>query len=686
MLAYGLAVVLLMVASRFGVPSIVALIAAGVVAGPSGLGFVTSQANVDVMAEIGVALLLFTAGLEFSLNELRRLWRRIVPGGVAQVALTMLVTGAVVGLLFGGSWTRIIVVGLFVALSSTAVVLKELARKNMLHSPYGRLSVGVLLLQDIVVIAVLASAPTLLGASGGGAHGAAGGSVGEVLLTLGVVGGGVLLLGRWVLPWLLRLAASLSREAFSLSVLLASVGTAYLAASLGLSMAAGAFLAGLVLAEGEFSHQVHADIRPLRDLLASLFFISIGMLLDVGAMLPILPLVLCVALAIIVSKTAVCAGAVALTGTPVRVAFATGFALAQVGEFSFVLGRTALQGGVISPEWWQVLLGASVVTMALTPNMITLAPSLAARLSKGLVGTPDTLTEARESLRDHVVILGYGMGGQLLGRSLAELSVPHVILELNGATVRTAREAGVNIHYADVSSPEPLEAAAVEHAAAVVVVISDPAASERAVRAVRGMAPHVPIITRTRYRLEAERLTQSGATLAVAEELEASLEVLSQLLARLHIPGNVVETLVDNYRRVLGSARTHASRARSVPFEQLPKEIVDAPVSSFRLSDGGWAVGRTLKDIDLRGATGATVIAVRRASGTITSPDGSFVLAGGDDIFLLGDDSDVLLARGLLSDGPRGPRSAAKSEGSTTSTATSAGGTAVGSGDGGHAA
>jgi CPA2 family monovalent cation:H+ antiporter-2 len=228
-----------------------------------------------------------------------------------------------------------------------------------------------------------------------------------------------------------------------------------------------------------------------------------------------------------------------------------------------------------------------------------------------------------------------------------------VVLELNGATVRSALERGVNIHYADVAAREPLEAAGVAHAAAVVVVISDPDASERAVRAVRALAPEVPIITRSRYRLEAERLTGAGATLAVAEELEASLEVLSQLLVRLHIPSNVVEALVDNYRRVLGTASSRSSRAKPLSFEELPKEIIDAPVSSFRLAADAWGVGRTLQEAALRATTGATVLAVRRSGETITSPHGSFALAAGDDIFLLGDDSDVLLARTLLRDGPR---------------------------------
>ena len=646
-LVYAMAVVLLLVGGRLRIPSIVTLIGAGVIAGPAGMGLLKSAEDVELLAEVGVALLLFTAGLEFSLNDLRRMWRTLLPGGLAQVAFTAAVTGGVVALLAGGSMTRLAVIGLFVALSSTAVVLKELARHNQLHTPQGKLSVGVLLLQDIVVIAVLATAPTLLNNSGGESN------IGTALLRLALVSGGVLLIGRVLLPRLLHMAATYSREAFALSVVLASVGTALLAAAGGLSMAAGAFLAGLILAEGEFSHQVHADVRPLRDLLASLFFISVGMLIDLREMWPVMPYVVGVAAAIMVTKAGVAAGALVITGSPPRVALAAALALAQVGEFSFVLGRAALAGGVISATWWQVLLGASVITMALTPSLIAIAPSVATRLTRRTSSAIGTLDEVRDTLRDHVVILGYGMGGQLVARSLAELSVEHIVLELNGATVRNALAQGVNIHYADVSAPEPLEAAGVAHAAAVVLVLSDPDASERAVKVVRSLSPDVTIIVRTRYRTEAERLIASGATLAVAEELEASLEVLSQLLTRLHIPGNVVETLVDTYRRTVGAAESRLSKARAIPLDQLPREIVDAPVSSFRLPPAGWAVGRTLQELDLRNTTGATVLAVRRGGRTTTSPQGSFRLDAGDDIYLLGDDSDILLARALVTDGPR---------------------------------
>jgi CPA2 family monovalent cation:H+ antiporter-2 len=645
---YALAVVLLLVGARLRVPSIVALIVAGVIAGPAGAGLMSSAEDVDLLAEIGVALLLFTAGLEFSLTELRRLWRTIVPGGVAQVAMTAAITGGLVAIGAGGPTSRIAVVGLFVALSSTAVVLKELARRNYLHTPHGRLTIGVLLLQDIVVIAVLAAAPTLLGVGAGANEGVA-----TALVRLAAVGGGVLLIGRVLLPLLLRTAAAWSREAFALSVLLASVGTAMAAQLGGLSMAAGAFLAGLILAEGEFSHQVHADIRPLRDLLASLFFISVGMLIDVSAMLPVGGLILLFAVAIMVVKAIAAIAALLATGAPPRVSFASALALAQVGEFSFVLGRTALQGGVISDEWWQVLLGASVLTMALTPTLVAVAPTVAAWLADRWGPQSPAAPGAAEHPHGHVVILGYGIGGKLVARSLTELSVPHVVLELNGATVREARERGVNIHYADVAAPEPLHAAGVESAAAVVALISDPDGSQRAVRAIRAMAPDVPIIARTRYRVEAERLASAGATMAVAEELEASLEVLSQLLMRLHIPGNVVETLIDTYRRAAGAPAVRAARAPAIPLDQLPREIANAPVRSFRLADEAWAAGKTLQNLDLRNRTGATVLAVRRGGQMTTTPAGTFTLAGGDDLFLLGDDSDITLARSLLADGPR---------------------------------
>lgn len=642
-LVYALAVALIVLATRVGVPSIVALIATGVLAGPSGLAFVPNQHDVETLSEIGVALLLFMAGLDFSIGELRRIWRRVLVGGVGQVAITAAIAGGLLALVSVATSSRLIVVGLFIALSSTAIVLKELNRLNHAHAPHGRLAIGVLLLQDIIVIGVLVFAPVILGTAAS-VHPVTG------LLRLVVVLGGLFFVSRFALPALLRTVSGTSREAFSIAVLLASVGTAYVTSLLGFSMVIGAFLAGLVLAESEFSHQVHADVRPLRDLLASLFFISIGMLVDPRQLGSSLPILLVLACAIALVKTAGAAGAFLLAGAPHRVAVASAVALAQVGEFSFVLGQSALNAGVLGAAEWQVLLGASLLTMAATPSLVRMAPSIGARFARH--GRDQEPLDALPAMSQHVVILGYGIGGRLIARALTEVAAPYLILELNGANVQEGRAQGQPIFYADATVPEPLDAAGVTRAAAVVALLSDPDASERAVRAVRSLSPTVPIVVRTRYRLEAERLTRAGATLAVAEELEGSLEALAQLLARLHIPGNVVEVLLDTYRRTTTSA-ARGRLARAVPFSELPVEIADAPVATFRLRGGMWGVGRTLAELDLRAATGATVLAVRRGDRTLTSPDGGFRLAIGDDLFLLGDDADVLLAQNRLESGPR---------------------------------
>ncbi|MFN2444205.1 MAG: cation:proton antiporter [Vicinamibacterales bacterium] len=645
-LVYALAVGLIVIAARLRVPSIVALIAAGVLAGPSGFALVPNQEDVETLSEIGVALLLFMAGLDFSIGEIRRLWRRVLIGGVGQVSFTIAIAGSLVAVLGPTTSSRLFIIGLFVALSSTAIVLKELNRLNHAHAPHGRLAIGVLLLQDLIVIAVLVFAPVILGT-------AVDMNPATGLLRFAVVLGVLFLVSRVALPLLLRIVSATSREAFSVAVLLASVGTAYLTSMLGLSMAVGAFLAGLVLAESEFSHQIHADVRPLRDLLASLFFISVGMLVDPLQMGSSLPLLVILACAIAVIKASAATGALLIAGAPLRVAVATAVALAQVGEFSFVLGQSALDAGVLARGEWQLLLGASILTMAATPGLIGLAPAIGARFARR---RPEMApwTDALPRMSHHVVILGYGIGGRLISRALSELGMPYLILEMNGANVQEGKARGEPISYADATVPEPLEAASITSAAAVVAMLSDPDASHRAVRAVRELSPTVPIVVRTRYRAEAERLMRAGATLAIAEELEASLEVLAQLLSRLHIPGNVVEVLLETYRRTTINASGNRGRAApAVPFGELPVEIADAPVATFRLDESMWGVGHSLAELDVRASTGATVLAVRRGTRTLTSPDGGFRFEAGDELYLLGDESDIKLARRRLEQGPR---------------------------------
>ena len=642
-LTYAVALLFIVVLARLRIPQIVALIAAGVVAGPSGFGFVGTAEEVNTLAEIGIVLLLFTVGLDFSLGEVQRIWKTVLGGGTLQivgtaVAFVLLLTPVL------GSWRVGLFIGFFVALSSTAIVLNELGGRNQLDAPHGRLMVGVLLFQDLCIVGLLLLVPILSGRTPFTA-------VPMVLLRTVLVIGAVAAVSRFVLPKLLGIVSRSGRqEAFALAVVLASIGTAWISSLVGISMALGAFLGGLVLAESEFSHQAFAEIRPLRDILAGLFFISLGMLVDVTLVLRTIPIVLGVTIAIVVAKAAVAAGALWLVATPLRVAVTAGIGLAQIGEFSFILGRAGRELGLLTPREWQILLAASIATMVLTPTLLAVAPRVAARIAGAAKHMkPSDTPSDLPHLSDHVVIVGFGVGGRLLGRALRDLGVPYLILELNGSTVRRGRREGEPIFFGDATSPDAMRGAGVERARAVVAVISDPHASAHLVIAVRALAPHVPVIVRTRYNAEAESLLRRGATVAVAEELEASLEVLAQLLARLDVPGNAIEVLLEGFRR--DSTGIRPMRAPSRPFDSLPPEIRHTPISSHEIRPGDWAVGRTLAEINLRATTGALVIAVRQGNRHRASPPAELPVGEGTVLYLLGDDSDVLLARRRLTTG-----------------------------------
>ena len=643
-LTYGLALLLLLTAGRLRIPSIVALIVTGVIAGPSGIAIVATQEDVDLLAEVGIVLLLFMVGLEFSVGELRRVWRTVVFGGTLQVALTVAAAMGLVALVATGASRLALFVGFFAALSSTAIVLKEMTGRNQADSLPGRLTTGVLLFQDLLIIVLLALQPL---AAGTMPLASALGGVGWTLLAMALAAG----VGWLVLPRLLRMAADLrARDAFTLAVLLASVGTAWLTSVLGVSMALGAFLGGLVLGETEFSHQIHAELRPLRDALASLFFISMGMLIDPAVVVSSAGYVFGTAVAIVVVKALAAVSAFLLVGTPLRVAVAAGLMLAQAGEFSFLLGRTSVEAGIIPADVWQVLLSAGVLTMLTTPALVAYAPSIGSWVAKRAGSrAQERETDREEEISGHVVIVGFGIGGRLLASALRGIGQPYLVLDLNAATVRDARRAGERIYFGDASNRDALAVARIDSAVAVVGLMSDPDASIRLVRTVRAISPTVTLIIRTRYRTEADRLRQAGATVAIAEELEASLEALAQLLARLHVPGNVITVLLETFRRSGDSSRTR--QAPSIPFMGMPEQVRDMPISTHRLEDSDWSAGRTLGDVDLRARTGATVVAVQKGEEYVTSPAAALVLAPGDVLYLAGDDSDVQLARARLTDG-----------------------------------
>ncbi|MBI3002434.1 MAG: cation:proton antiporter [candidate division NC10 bacterium] len=643
-----LSVLVVTVFTRLRLPTIVGFLASGILMGPYGLSLVADVHSVEVLAEIGVVLLLFTIGIEFSLTRLSQIGRAVWGGGTAQVLATIAATAAI-GALWVTDWKPATFFGFLLALSSTAVVLKTLVDRAEIDSPHGRCVLGILIFQDLCVVPMMLLAPLL----GTGAASAA-----DVLRTLALAAGvvGVVLLGaRYVVPRLLyEIVRTRSRELFVISVIVICLGTAYATAQAGLSLALGAFLAGLVISESEFSTQALTEILPFRDSFTSLFFISIGMLMDLRFVLGHPFTVLGLAAAVLLGKALLGGGSVLLLGYPVRSAILGGLALAQVGEFSFVLSKAG-QGFGLLTEWGSsAFLSASVLTLLLTPFLIQAGPGLTdrlrvlERLERWFPGrryreyTPEGL-----ALKDHVIIVGFGLNGRHLARVLKQVGVPYAILEMNGETVRRMRKQGEPIYFGDVTSVEVLEHLGVSRARLLTVAISDPTAVQRAVRLAREANPKLYIVARTRYAVQVDDLYRLGADEVISEDFETSIEIFARVLRRYQVPRNVIGEQINQIRR----ERYEMLRDVAVPAETL-RSLAGAlgavGVESFRLRADSPAVGRTLRDLDLRTQTGVTVIAVIREGQVRSSPDPAAPLAPGDTLVCIGAAPDIERAAALL--------------------------------------
>jgi CPA2 family monovalent cation:H+ antiporter-2 len=630
---FGAALVVVLLLSRLRLPTIAGYIVAGALLGPSGFGWVKDAHEIEQLAEIGVVLLLFTIGLEFSLKELKRLGRVLLVAGALQVGLT---TAAVTGLavLGGLDPARGVFLGFLVALSSTAIVLKGLAERGETDAPHGRLIVGVLLFQDLCVVPMILLAPLLTG-DGGGV-----GPVARVVLTGAAVVLATLLLARKAVPRLLHVVARTgSRDVFILAVVLFCAGIAWLTSFVGLSLALGAFLAGIILADSDYAHQAFSDVLPLREIFTSLFFVSMGMLLDLRVVAESPGPVLALVGAVLVGKTLLAAVAGVAARFPLQVALLGGLAVSQIGEFSFVLANVGRRVGLLEAGEMRLLFAASVITMLVTPFALRFGPRVAAGAARlraldrllGLSG--DGQARVPAGLSGHVVILGYGVGGEMMAEVLRSAHRPFVTVDLNAERVREARKQGEPVYYGDVTFPETLQRVRVADARHVVVLLNDPSATLRAVRTARRLAPDTPIAVRARYVADVPLLLQAGATEAVAQEFEASLEIIRRVVRREGVAGGPPNP----------PGTTPLARGLPAGLE----------VESLPVREGDWIVGRTLSEAQLRARTGASVVALSRADDTAVHPSTEDVFEVGDVVSLVGDTAQIEAARGLLARGLR---------------------------------
>ena len=649
LLLFGLTVVVAVVTTRLHLPTIVSFLLTGMLAGPHGLGIISAMEEVERLAEIGVILLLFTVGLEFSLERLNQIRTLVLGAGGLQVGLTIAVT-TVVALVLGVAPEQAVFLGFLVALSSTAIVFKLLADRGETDSPHGQFSIGILLFQDLCVIPMVMLVPVL-----GSAGGASSMAIVISLVESAVVIALVLLTARKLIPFLLAHIAQVhSQDIFVLTVVLLAGGTAWLTGYFGLSFALGAFVAGLVISESPYSYQVLSDALPFRAAFNSLFFISIGMLLDTSFVMDQVFLVTAMVVGLSALKLLVIGGVVAVFRYPLRVSLQVGMVLCQLGEFSFVLMGLGQQYALLPDDLYQLLLASAVLTMLLTPFLIAASPGVSHWVERhfplqGYVQrrAQEGLTPESIAVHPRVVIAGFGLNGGNLARALRQSKLPYVVLTLDARAVRRARSEGEPIFYGDVTNPEVLSKSGVAHAQVLVFAISDPGATRRAVAQARRLNPGLHIIVRTKYVEELEALYNLGATEVIAEEFETSLEILGRVLFHLFVPANQIEQQIAQVRR----ERYEMFRQVQPPdssHERVAALLSRTKAEIVTVAVGTAAAGKTLAALSLRPRTGASVIAVLRGDDSYPNPPPSFLFEQGDWVVLLGTAHEVELAEGVL--------------------------------------
>jgi CPA2 family monovalent cation:H+ antiporter-2 len=647
----ALGVVVTLVLSRLQLPAVAGLLFAGALAGPAGFRLVTSGEAIEVLAELGVVLLLFTIGLEFSLSRLRTIFRQVAVGGLLQVGLTTLaVAGAAVAL--GQPLGRGVFFGFIFALSSTAIVLRALTERRELDAPHGRFIVGTLIFQDLCVVPMVLVVPLLKSGS------SMGGAAQEITVALGRAGLVVvatIVVARLLVPRLLKwVDRARSREIFLLAVLGLCFGTAWLTSHAGLSLALGAFLGGMAIADTEFGHRAMGDVMPLRDAFVSIFFVSLGMLFDVRVVLAHPLAVLGLTAAFVFGKGLLATVAAVVMRFPPRVAWLAGVGLAQFSEFGFVLAQLGRQSGVVDQRDLGPVLSAGIISMFLTPLMVRAAPHLSA--GEKLLGPLAKLIGARDvseldepghkQVSGHVVIVGFGLAGRLLARALEACGVRYVALELNADTVRQARAEGATVYYGDATSQEALEHAHLAQAKALVLVMNDPTAVQRVVTTAARVAPKVPVLLRAKYLRERGELLALGAQDVVAEEVEGGIEMVSRVLRWLDTPRNLIERRLREAR----DATQTSERKLTVPRRTLGEmqALADLKLERVLIERDALAAGRSAVQLDLRRQTGALMIAVQRGGALLEQPDPHVPYEVGDVVFLAGTGEALRKAMELL--------------------------------------
>lgn len=651
LIIFAISIVVLFVCHRLHLSPIVGFLLTGLLAGPHGLGLIQAVHDVEVLAEVGMVFLLFSVGIEFSIKYLMQIKRAALLGGSIQVILTVVAT-ALLARQFGQPVGQSIFIGFLVALSSTVITLKLLQERAEMDTPQGRTGLAMLIFQDVITVPMILFTPLL---AGDVQH------VGQSLLLLLIKGLGVIgmvvLAAKWLMPWLLyQIAQTRSREVFLLGIILICLAVAWLTSQIGLSLALGAFFAGLIISESAYGNQALSSVLPFRDVFVSFFFVSVGMLLDIQFVVQHPGLILATAVSVFVLKASLASLATALLGFPLRTALLTGLMLAQIGEFSFVLAKIGIGYRLLEATSYQLFLAVSVLTMAVSPLVMAMAPRLVTavlrwpwpeRLRSGLFPVLPQGADAMTKVNyDHLIIVGFGLNGRNVARAADASGIPYLIIEINPETVRKEQAKGQPIFYGDAVQQAVLEHAGIRTARVLVVAISDPAATRRIIELARSLNPNLYIIARTRFLQEMKPLLELGASEVIPEEFETSIEIFTRVLAKYLVPKDDIERFIAEVRAD-GYQMLRRPMLETASINDVRPYLTDVQISTLRLDERSAMVGQTLGQLALRKKYGVTVVAIRRQGVILANPDAEARLEANDQLIVLGNPENIATVTAL---------------------------------------
>lgn len=637
----GLSVLVIYVFKKIKLPAILGFLATGILFGPNALGLASQGQEIEVLSEIGVVLLLFIIGLEFSLKNLMSIRKVVFIGGSIQMGLTIAFTAGI-SMLLGFTPAESVMLGFLFALSSTAIVLKLLQDKGLMRSNHGRISLGILIFQDIIVVPMILLVPIISGQESN-VWGALAILLGKALFLVVAV----YVSARYLVPRLLHeIARTRSRELFLITIIVICFSVAFVTSLMGLSLALGAFMAGLCISESEYSHQATGLIIPFREIFTSFFFVSIGMLLDLNFLVMHLPLVLLFTVLAAVLKFGILVLAARILKFSLKTSILVGLSLLQVGEFAFILSRTGMEAGLISELTNQYFLSVSILTMAATPFLINYGERITAFLMRTPISKyaddkdpteTDQSTEFVDGLTSHLVIIGYGTNGQNAARTAKEAKIPYVIIDNDAQMVTSARAEGEHIVFGDGSNPHILEYVSIYKARVAVVAIPDHQNAMEVVANIREICSTVHIIVRSKSIAETEEMLHLGASEAISEEFEASVEVFARMLNQFLIKPDEIDGFIDMVRDEAYSeihSNYHYYKKDAV-------ELSEITALNFTLTTSSPFSGKNLCETPLLDKYKVRVIGFYRDGKFISNLDGATTLHTDDELIVFGAENDL---------------------------------------------